>query len=146
MDSLVIAQLAKDPIALAAEYRRLGDELKALESRQNALKPYIQALIPEKQKAVALATEIDGEPYEYVIERVEQDRRKLDEDKLAKFLLDNGLQSACMKKWIPDPKKVAHCVESGDLTKADIVACMVGTITKYALVKLRKVGSEDTNG
>ena len=139
-DEIELSKLS--PMLLAAKYKEINDQKNACEKQLARMKPFVRSLVPDDQKAVTFKKEIDGIEYEYVVERVIQDRRVINEDMLAEMLVEKHLTYAYKMKATPIADHVAELVANGTLKKEAVEACLTGPITTYATVKLRRV-SED---
>ena len=124
---------------LVVEYEKLGKDIAAMEARKEELKPKLNELRQDADKR-AIPCTINGVPFEYVVSKITQDKRKLDEDKLAQFLLLNSYTVHAIKyKPVPNDEEVNKLLKDGTITKAQIEACLIGKIISYSLVTRREV-------
>ena len=124
---------------LVVEYEKLGKDIAAMEARKEELKPKLNELRQDADKR-AIPCTINGVPFEYVVSKITQDKRKLDEDKLTQFLLSNSYTVHAIKyKPVPNDEEVNKLLKDGTITKAQIEACLIGKIISYSLVTRREV-------
>ena len=127
-----------NPVTLCDQYVLLSGQIKDLEARKDALKPLLAMLIPEGDKKAA----VPAGAGQYVVSKVSQDKRTLDQDKLVVALLDNPATKHAVKtKLIPNIEEVQELIKDGALKKTVLADCMVGVIITYCTVKFKLAGA-----
>ena len=106
-------------------YVTLNDIKKDAEKQMASMKPRLLNLVPEGQTQERLSAMRKGTLGHYVLNRVEQDRRSIDDDKLRELLESKGLYAlACTTT--PDHEKVAQLIRDGKFSATDLETCMKG--------------------
>ena len=119
------------PVIDCEHYVDLNRQKKVIENEMTSMKPRIYGIVPEGQDKELLDAVRDGTTGHYVITRIEQDRRKIDDDALATKLKEKGLYVwAC--KTVPDHEKVAKLIEDGLFPAEELADCMTGSVVKFA--------------
>lgn len=132
-----------DALEIVTEYDQLTKDIAAMETRKDELKPMLAELRGNRDK-LAIPFTINGAPFEYIISKIVQDKRKLDEDKLGEFLISNSETAYAVKyKPVPDGEIVSALMKAKTITKEDIESCMVGKIITYSLVTRREVKDDE---
>ena len=124
------------PVIDCELYVDLKREKAAIETEIDSMKARIYAIVPEGQDKELLDAVRNGTTGHYVITRIEQDRRKIDDEKLIEKLKAKGLYVfAC--KTTPDHDRVAKLIVDGLFDPEELADCMTGAIVKYATCEFK---------
>jgi hypothetical protein len=116
-----------------AKFYDLKVAISAAEKEQKSLKQRVLATVPNGQDSESFPSARDGKQGQYVVVRVSQDRRTINDEKLTALLESRGLFTRATKV-VPDHDKVAKLIEIGALNEEDLATCLEGSQPVYPLV------------
>lgn len=118
-----------------ARYVELGAEIKALQDERNILNKVIKTFFRNEPGKYQIG--------DYVANLYEQDKSKMDEERLVELLKSKGLHDCLKVVMTYDEAKVEEALYKGQLTKEELDSCII-TIKPLALLvkKVKNGGSK----
>jgi hypothetical protein len=117
------------------EYKAMQKDAERFVGDKGALKPKLgMLLLPDQAVRV-----FDAVTHEIVVERVTRDLRKPDMRALTALVISRGvkLPPEAFEQTVRG-EYIAQAVADGEITEADLKACLTGNQSKYVTCTLRK--------